>query len=577
VVEYAPLESYAALGDGRTVALVGADGRIDWLPTPAMHSPPAFAAVLDPDEGGFVALRPTIPFETSRRYRPGTPILETVFRTDSGEVRVTDALTGPSWTELVRLVEGVSGEVPMGWEVRPGTRFGSARPWAEQQTYGVLVHCGDQHLAVRTFDAGRPHVGSHVVSGEFRSAPGRRTVIALAVGDDGPIPMPGRDDLLSRLAATGRRWESWAATVRYDGPWRDEVRSSALMLKLLQYEPTGAIAAAPTTSLPERIGGDKNWDYRYMWVRDTAFTVDALIRLGLHSEVHAALAFLLRCVRSTTPYLKIFYDLDGAVPEAEGTLDAPGYRDSRPVRSGNGAASQIQLGTFGHLLDAVWQYVDAGHALDPATGRVLADLADRCCDLWSHPDAGIWELHVDRHYTQSKMGCWLALDRALRLHENGQIPTTHAGRWRTERDLIHAWVDEHCWSSSKKSYTFYAGADDLDAATLLAGPFGFDRGDRLAGTVAAVERELTDGPMVYRYTGMREEEGAFVACSFWLVSALALVGRRDEAAARMKDAVALGNDVGVLSEQVDRTGSLGNLPQALSHLALINAAVLLAR
>jgi GH15 family glucan-1,4-alpha-glucosidase len=568
---FVPLEAYAVLGDGRTVALVATDGRIDWLPTPTMHAPPVFAAVVDPTDGGYVELRPVEAYTVTRRYRPGTPILETTFRTASGEVRVTDALNRDlPWTELVREVEGVTGEVPMRWEVRPGTRFGSAQPWAE----GTLLHCGDQHLAVRHFDAGEPLAGAHSLSGRFRTAPGRRTLLGLTVGDAGPIPLPDRDEMLGRRAATERRWQAW--DISYDGPWHDEVWRSALMLKLLQYAPTGAIAAAPTTSLPERIGGDKNWDYRYMWVRDTAFTVDALIRLGLHAEVHAALTFLLRCVRSTAPHLKVFYHLDGGVPSEEGTIDAPGYRGSTPVRVGNGAASQMQLGTFGHLLDAVLRYVEAGHVLDPETGRLLADLTDRCCDLWTHPDAGIWELHVDRHYTQSKMGCWVALDRAVRLQELGQIPTTHVARWERERDLIHDWVDEHCWSAEKNSYTFYAGTDDLDAATLLAGPFGFDRGARLAGTVAAVTRELADGPLVYRYTGMRSAEGAFVACTFWLVSALGILGRRDEAVARMNDAVKLANDVGVLTEQMSADGSaLGNLPQALSHLALINAATLL--
>ncbi|MEV6848009.1 glycoside hydrolase family 15 protein [Actinoplanes sp. NPDC051411] len=570
---YVPLEDYAVLGDGRTVALVATDGRIDWLPTPSMHAPPVFAAVLDPPDGGFVELRPEEPFTTSRRYLPGTPILETTFRTAGGEVRVTDALnTDLPWTELVREVEGIAGEVPMRWEVRPGTRFGTAQPWSEPlgAGRGHLLHCGDQHLAVRHFDAGDPTTAPRALAGRFRAGPGRRTLLALTVGDDGPIPLPGRAELLGRRKATGDRWKAWP--LAYRGPWQAEVRRSALMLKLLQFEPTGAIAAAATTSLPERVGGDKNWDYRYMWVRDAAFAVDALIRLGLHAEVHAGLSFLLRCARSTAPHLKVFYDLDGEVPDAERELDAPGYRGSRPVRSGNEAAEQTQLGTFGHLLDAVRQYVDAGHALDPPTGRLLADLADRCCDQWANPDAGIWELHVNRHYTQSKMGCWVALDRAVRLHEQGQVPTTHVDRWRRERDLIHAWVDEHCWSGAKNSYTFYAGTEDLDAATLLAGPFGFDRGDRLAGTLAAVERELSDGPLVYRYTGMREEEGAFVACSFWMVSALAILGRKEEATARMKDAVALANDVGVLSEQMAPDGhALGNLPQAFSHLALINA------
>jgi len=267
------------------------------------------------------------------------------------------------------------------------------------------------------------------------------------------------------------------------------------------------------------------------------------------------------------------------VPEGQRELDVPGYRDSRPARSGNDAESQTQLGTFGDLFDSVWRYVQAGHLLDPPTGRLLADLADRCCDRWMHRDAGIWELHIDRHYTVSKMGCWAALDRAVRLHEQGQIATDHAGRWAAERDTIKAWVNAHCWSTAKQSYTSYAGTEDLDAATLLAGQNGFDRSERLAGTIAAVQRELSRGPLVYRYTGMELEEGAFVACTFWLVSALATLGRSPEACRLMDQAVALTNDLGLLSEQVDpdSRAMLGNFPQGLSHLALINAAFAIAR
>lgn len=576
---WAPIEDYAVLGDGRTVALVAGDGRVDWWPLPALNSPPLFAALLDPERGGYLELRPVDDFQVQRRYVGDSNVLETIFTTAVGQVRITDALTvNPvgrlPWTELVRRIEGLDGTVAMRWAVHPGTRFETAQPWAERRQDAVLVHCGDQHVAVRCFDVGEPRIHPRAVTGEFTAGQGDQALLALVANDDGPIYLPARADLDTRLEATVSRWHRWTATVAYDGPWAAAVRRSALALKLLQYAPTGAIAAAATTSLPEHIGSDRNYDYRYMWVRDAAYTVDALIRLGLHPEVHAAIRFLLHCVRSTTPDLKVFYTLDGGVPETEQILNAPGYRNSRPVRSGNGAAGQTQLGTFGDLFDAVWRYVRAGHVLDPPTSRRLADLADRCCDLWHTEDAGLWELPTNRHYTVSKMGCWVALDRAVRLHDAGQIAVTHAGRWRHERDSVHDWVNRHCWSPSKRAYTFYAGTADLDAATLLAGQIGFDRGDRLAGTVEAVRQELAVGPLVYRYTGMRDNEGAFVACSFWLVSALASLGRRAEATAQMEGAVALANDFGLLAEQMDpaNRAALGNVPQGLSHLALINAA-----
>ena len=374
-------------------------------------------------------------------------------------------------------------------------------------------------------------------------------------------------------------WQDWAQQVTYDGPWRSAVLRSALALKLLLHSSTGAIAAAPTTSLPERVGGDKNWDYRYMWVRDSSFTLDALISLGLQEEVQAAVSWLIAALERTAPQLRVFYKLDGQVPDEQHELDLPGYRGSRPVRSGNAAADQIQLGTFGDLFDTVWRYVEHGHVIDPHTGRLLADLADRCCDLWRSEDSGIWELPDDQHYTVSKMGCWAALDRAVKLSDAGMVPTGHPHRWVAERAAVRAWVDEHCWSASKRSYTFYAGTDDLDAATLLAGRSGFDRGERLAGTVAAVRDELGAGPYLYRYTGMDKEEGAFLACSFWLADALAVLGRPQEAREVIDGTLGAANDVGLLAEMVDpATGDLlGNFPQGLSHLALVNAADAYAR
>jgi GH15 family glucan-1,4-alpha-glucosidase len=577
---FLPIGSYAALGDGRTVALVGSDGQIDWLPLPTIDAPPVFAAVLDPGEGGSFRLAPTEPFSVRRRYLPGTNVLETVYTTASGEVRVVEALSVGRggrlpWTELVRRIEGVTGSVPMAWSVRPGDRFGSVRPWTEPKRGALLVHVGDQHLAVRPFDVGEPRVDAHSVAGAFRTAPGSRHLLGVTATDGAPVFAAAREDVDARLDRTVDRWREWSDEVRYEGPWTGAVLRSALALKLVIYSDSGAVAAAATTSLPERIGGDKNWDYRYMWVRDTSFVADSLLALGLHEEVQAVVNWLLGTIRATAPDLHVFYKLDGSVPEDEAaTLAAPGYRDSRPVRAGNGAAQQVQLGVFGDLFDTVWRYVEAGHLLDPGTGRMLAELADRCCDVWLSEDSGIWELEQHRHYTISKMGCWAALDRAVRLAEAGEVATGHADRWRTEAEQIRAWVHEHCWSEAKGSYTFYAGTDELDAATLLAGRTGFDTGKRLAGTVEAVQRELGRGPLVYRYSGMDRDEGCFLACTYWLVSALTRLGRLEEARGLMDEAVGLVNDVGLLSEQMDPdTGEfLGNTPQALSHLALINAA-----
>jgi GH15 family glucan-1,4-alpha-glucosidase len=394
--------------------------------------------------------------------------------------------------------------------------------------------------------------------------------------DHEPLLLPPGQDVELRIDRTVASWQRWTELIRYSGDWPEPVKRSALLLKTLLSGTSGAIAAAATTSLPERIGGDKNWDYRYSWTRDSSFTIGAFMRLGLHEEVHAAVSWLLGVMRRTGPELQVFYTLDGRVASREDDLQAPGYRGSRPVRAGNAASGQLQLGTYGDLFDTLARYAEAGHVLDPSTGRMLAEYADSCCDRWLNRDSGIWELDVTEHYTISKMGCWVALDRACRLAEAGQIPEHRAHRWRDEARDIQEWVNTNCWSDEKQAYTFYAGTDELDAAVLLAGRTGFERGDRLSTTIDAITRELVpgDGSLVHRYSGMQTEEGAFVACTFWLVDALAHCGRGDEARALMDRAVSLANDVGVLSEEIDPAtgGFLGNLPQGLSHLALINAA-----
>ena len=576
---YAPIESYAAIGDGRTVALVAADGRIDWWPVPAMDAPPTFAAILDPERGGYLALSPTAPYEVTRRYLPDTNVLETIFATAGGEVRVTDCLPfGRSgqlaWSELARRIECLHGTVEMHWAVVPGTQLSTAEPWVAEHQDALVIRVGEDQLVVRHFGVGEPVCDGRSVSATFTATAGRPGLLGVVGSSDAPVFLADRDELEGHFPITEQRWREWSAAIRYDGPWGEKVRRSALALRLLQYVPTGAVAAAPTTSLPEVVGGTKNWDYRYMWVRDCAFTIDAFLALRLHDEAQAAVQWMLGALRRTEPDLHVFYRLDGTTPTAREThADVRGYKNSAPVRIGNGAAPQRQLGTFGDLFDMIWQYVDAGHCLDPKTARLLTELADRCCDTWRRKDAGIWELPTKRHYTVSKIGCWTALDRAVRLNEAGQLLSDSVERWASERDAIRVWVDKHCWSAQRSSYMGYAGAEGLDAATLLMARTGFDHGERLAGTVEAIRKELSDGPLIRRYSGT-DDGGGFVACSFWLVHALVALGDLEEARTLMDETLALTNDVGLLAEQIDAsTGAmLGNFPQGLSHLALINAA-----
>lgn len=582
---FLPIGGYAVLGDGRSCVLVGVDGAVDWWALPAMDSPPVFGALLDPDRGGRLTLRPVGDFTATRRYVDGGGVLETTYRTAQGSVRVTDALNlGMGgllpWAELARRVEAVDGEVPLRWEVIPGDRFGASSPWERMAGEVPLIGAGGQQIAVVTDGAGVPQPCPGGFTAEFVARPGAPGLVAVVATTGEPTPVPPADAVTRRMRNTARQWAEWLELIDYDGRWRDAVVRSALVHKQLSLASTGGLQAAATTSLPERIGGSRNFDYRFSWVRDTAFALDALTGLGLRGELHATLSYLLRAVARTAPDVRVCYTMAGAAAPAS-TSPVPlwrGYRGSRPVQVGNGAAGQRQLGAYGDLLETVHRYVEHGNVLDGATGRLVARIADQVVEQWAEDDAGLWELGRTRPYTSSKIGCWAALDRAVRIAEAGQAPGESAGRWRAAAEEIHEYVDAWCWSPAKRSYTFYAGTDDLDAATLLAARTGFCAGDdpRLHGTIDAVRDELSaGGPLLYRYTGMQGAEGAFVACSFWLVEALTVAGRLDEAREVMDAMVDRANDVGLLSEEIDPgTGELlGNFPQALSHLALITAAV----
>jgi GH15 family glucan-1,4-alpha-glucosidase len=576
---YAALDSYAAIGDGRTVALISTDGRIDWFPVPDLDSPPMFAALLDSEQGGYLTMAPVGPSSCTRRYIDGSNVLETTWTTDTGSVIVTDSLNSGvagrlPWTELARRVIGTTGQVQLQWTVRPGAQLGVAAPWVEQLPTGPVLRVGDVAVAVRGF-AHHPQSGSGVVHGTFTSAPGSRHLVAVVGTAGEPLNMADPAHIDERIDSSIASWQAWSVSLDYTGSWAAEVLRNSLILKLLIYSPTGAIAAAATTSLPESLAGGKNWDYRYAWVRDTSYTIRALVRIGAREEIHAAVAWLLKSLHRHGPH--VFTDLSGEPPANREFAPAPGWRGVEPVINGNGAAEQLQLGMFGDIFDVVRCYVDAGHVLDPASGRLLTELADLCCDQWRRPDAGVWELEDVQHYTSSKISCWQALTCAIHLAELGQIPG-RTDRWQSERAEIREFVQAHCWNAELGSYTRHSGSTDLDASVLLSGDF--DDGPQMSSTIDVLRAQLGAGPLLYRYTGMDNEEGAFVACSFWLVSALARVGRVDEARDLMHQLLPLANDVGLFAEMLDPTASradgrpafLGNLPQGLSHLSMVNAA-----
>jgi GH15 family glucan-1,4-alpha-glucosidase len=583
---YAPIRDYAAVGDGRTVALIARDGSIDWLCLPDLDSPSVLGALIDAEHGGRFRLEPEVPYEASRRYLPETNVLETTFATGAGLVRVTDAMTLPAgelspYRELVRQVEGLAGMVPLRWCLQPRFGYGDVKMRIERRAGIPVAVSGRDALALCSWEAGEPEYGEQAITGRFSAGEGEGSLFVLSAAHQEPLVLPTRQDAEARLQATGRSWRRWAGAREYSGPWREAVIRSALALKLLVHAPSGAIAAAATTSLPEEIGGERNWDYRFSWPRDAAFTLQALLALGCTPEARAFFSWILHASQLTHPRVQVLYRLDGRAEADEKSLAFAGYRGSRPVRVGNGAADQTQLDVYGELLEAAWRVASATGGLDRDHGRRLAELADFVCDSWEQPDAGIWETRSEpAHFIQSKMMCAVALERACELAKRDLLPLTHGERWRREQERIREFVETRGYSEHKRSYVRAVGEEELDASLLLAVLAGYDqpRAPRLLETVDRIRRELARGPLVHRYLGedgLPGEEGAFLACSFWLVEAYARQGRLDEAAALMDELVPLANDVGLFAEEIDpATGAfLGNFPQGLSHLALINAAV----
>ncbi|WP_412872522.1 glycoside hydrolase family 15 protein [Curtobacterium flaccumfaciens] len=577
---YVPLRSYGAIGDGRTVALIALDGRIDWLPIPSMDSPPVFASIVDAEHGGHVALRPVDDqAQASRAYLPGTNVLVTTWTTPSGTATVTDAMvTGVAgrlpWAEIGRCVQGVDGSVEMEWAVVPGTILNTAEPRRLDTANGTVVGVDGVTIAIVEQGFEPVHDDGPRFSGRFSTTEGSKSILTIVGTYDEPIFLPEPERTLEGVDRTIENWSTWSREFSYDGPWSDAVQRSALALKLLIFAPTGAIAAAPTTSLPEDRTGGKNWDYRFAWVRDLAYTVHALTRFGLREETHAAVSWVMRTIAEHDETMPIFYGLDGTKSDAVEERDVPGWNGIGPVTIGNRAGDQLQLGVWGDVFEIMRQYVRAGNVLDRKTASVLQGLADDACHRWPEADSGMWELQEAQHYTTSKIGCWQALDAAVELHDAGMIDGPRE-KWIENRELIEDWVAEHGWNEELGHYVMYPGTDALDCSILLHAMSAFDRGPRMESTIRAIEEQLQHGPLVYRYSGMEDEESPFVACSFWLAAALACVGRIDDAKQLMDDMVAQANDVGLFSEMLSAVDGdfMGNIPQGLSHLALIQAAL----
>jgi GH15 family glucan-1,4-alpha-glucosidase len=545
---------HALIGNGRTTALVARDGTIDWLCWPRPDSPPLFAAILD-ERAGEWRLRPEAPHRASWRYLPDTNVLETTFEAPDGALRVTDLMPvgGGAEEQILRRVEGLRGALAMEQRFEPRLDWGRRTPRMQQRgALGTFVDAG------RGVVVHRSPVGT---APRFVVRAGERLDFTLTWAREGPAWLGAGD-----LDATVAWWRGFAAGLSAAGRWREQVVRSALCLKLLVHAPSAAVLAAPTTSLPERLGGALNWDYRYCWLRDASFTVRALFDVGMPDEAGAFVTWLLHATALTRPELRVLYDVYGERPPPERELaHLAGHRGSRPVRAGNGASEQLQLDVYGEVIDAIHQLQQRGARFDRETRRLLAGHGEVVRRRWREPDQGIWETRgAGRRHTHSALLSWVALDR-LGLADDAA--------------LVRRAIEEEAWNERLGAYAGWLGGDQLDAAVILAGALGFHppRAPRLWRTSCAIRDRLGAGPgLFYRYPPV-EPEGAFAAVSFWTVEYLARAGALDEAEALMEAAVAHANDLGLLAEEIEpATGQqLGNFPQTFSHVGVICAALTL--
>jgi GH15 family glucan-1,4-alpha-glucosidase len=582
----AKIEDYCVIGDCETAALVSREGSIDWLCWPTFSSGACFAALLGTRDHGFWKIAPAGKIKAIRRqYKPHTLIVETTFETSSGEVCVTDFMPPrDDHSNLVRIVRGIRGEVDMRMDLAIRFDYGRTIPWVTSTDGELRAVAGGDMIVLRTKV---PFRGENMTTVSDFTVKAHETVEFMLTSMSSLAEVPPEIPPAKALAETQRLWTEWSHRNEYKGPYKDAIERSLITLKALTYRPSGGIVAAVTSSLPEQIGGTRNWDYRYCWLRDTSFTLMILMLAGYEEEAIAWRMWLLRAIAGAPDQVQTIYGIWGERQILEWEADwLPGYKNSRPVRIGNAAVDQFQLDVFGEVAAALAKTPEAEESIRVPATALQAALVDHLCDIWEQPDEGIWETRGGRqHFTYSKVMAWVALDRAIKHHEiydgHGDVD-----QWKKVRDKIHRQVCAKGFDKKLNSFVQSYGSKQLDASCLRIVMVGFlpPQDPRIIGTVEAIEKTLMKGGFVQRYDtkktndGLPPGEGVFLACSFWMVTNLYLIGRKDDAIKLYERLLKLQNDVGLLAEEYDPVGKrqVGNFPQALTHIALIHAAYVIA-